>query len=331
MSNNKESSDKTEIRRRLAFLALAAEQREEATGDCPGQEMWAVFLEGEVAVDEQQAVLAHISRCEACYQRWLELSRELERADQDGSGVGAVLKRRWWLSGAGSIGAIALGIMLFLSLDYRVSDQRPVGTDALQTVPQAVSPSARMEADEHHRTAEEQEVLSKTQSQAKTGYSAPQPVQPTRSAEPAADAERTENNKAEGFGYGSPGAVLPPAPTDADRIQPAQRRARQLALADRLSGPAADVKNFIELASGLCEDFGKADAPMDSTWAQRLQMLLGRGRALLDSGAVEAQQRSEVEAIMEIVEAENGAASVDRDQLCRRLAPYLLRSTQPEQ
>jgi hypothetical protein len=34
---------------------------------------------------------------------------------------------------------------------------------------------------------------------------------------------------------------------------------------------------------------------------------------------------------MEIVEAENGAASVDRDQLCRRLAPYLLRSTQPEQ
>jgi hypothetical protein len=330
MSNKKESLDKREVRRRLALLALAAEGQKEAAGTCPDPEMFAAFLEGDFEAPERQAVMSHISRCESCYQHWFELSRELEQAGQGAPTAGSARKRRRWLSGAGSIGAIALGVMLFLSLDYRGTEQHPVGRDAPETAPQIVSPSVRMKMDENHGAAEEENSVIRAQSPAETEYSARQPVQPKGAAEPAVDAERPEKQKSEGGGKESLQEVRLPATLDVDRVQPAEKRQRAaLALSDQLSATAADAGDLMDLVSELCENDKEAEQPADKSWEHKLQILLDRGRVLLEPGNVQEQERSQVEQVMAIIEGEIDAAGVDRVQLCRRLASYL-RSVQPE-
>ncbi|MGA7279919.1 MAG: hypothetical protein WBW79_18440 [Desulfocapsaceae bacterium] len=330
MVNNKESLDKREVKRRLALLALASEQQEEALGDCPEPEVFAAFLEGNPAAPEYQAVLGHVSRCESCYQRWLELSRELGRAGQGASKAGSLVNRKRWLSGAGSIGAIALGIMLFLSLDYQAPEQQSAFQDAPETAPQAVPPSVRMQADEDHGATEEQEAVIRT-SPAKTVYSARQPAQRAGATEPAAEAERLEKQKGEGGGYESVQEVRLPEPLDAQRVQPAEKRAGSiLVTSDQLSGTMADSGHFMDLVFELCESAGDAEVPTDKRWEQKRQMLQDQGHGLLESGKVQGQERSQVERVLELIAGETGAASVDREQLCRRLVLYL-QSLQPEQ
>jgi hypothetical protein len=329
MANNKESLDKREVRRRLALLALASEQQKEAVGNCPEPEVFAAFLEGDPAAPEYKAVLGHVSRCESCYQHWLELSRELGRAGQGASKAGSLVKRKRWLGGAGSIGAIALGIMLFLSLDYRGPDQQPSVQDAPETAPQTVPPSVRMQADEDHGAAEEQEAVIRT-SPAKTVYSARQPTQRAGSTEPAAEAERLEKQKGEGGGYESVQEVRLPEPLDAQGVQPAEKRAGSVLMtSDQLSGTIADSGHFMDLVFELCESASDAEVPADKRWEQKLQKLQAQGHGLLESGTVQEQERSQVEQVMELIAGETGAATADREQLCRRLALYL-RSLQPE-
>ena len=330
MANNKESLDKREVRRRLALLALASEQQEEAVGDCPEPEVFAAFLEGDPAAPENMAVLGHVSRCESCYQRWLELSRELKRAGQGASKAGSLVKRKRWLGGAGSIGAIALGIMLFFSLDYRGPDQQPAVQEAPETAPQTVPPSVRMQADEDYGAVEEKETMIKKESPAENEYSARQPLQQMGSVKPAAKAERLEKQKGEGGGYESVQEVRLQVPLDADRVPLAEKRAGSvLAVSDQLSRTAADLGAFMDLVSALCENDGGAELPTDQGWQQQLQILQDQGRALLESAAAQEQQRLQVERVMEIIAGAAGANSMDRDQLCRRLASYL-RSAQPE-
>ena len=129
-----------EKRERLALLALAAD-REKSTGECPDDERFAEFLEADPRSAEQRSILEHLSGCDSCRQKWLTLRGELERAE-DGSRTGSSWYGRRNLLGAlGSAGAVALGVMLYLAIDYRPAPQessitqesavrREVGTDS---------------------------------------------------------------------------------------------------------------------------------------------------------------------------------------------------------
>jgi hypothetical protein len=85
----------------------------------------------------------------------------------------------------------------------------------------------------------------------------------------------------------------------------------------------------MDLVFELCESASDAEVPADKRWEQKLQKLQAQGHGLLESGTVQEQERSQVEQVMELIAGETGAATADREQLCRRLALYL-RSLQPE-
>ena len=102
---------------RLALLGLAAHRRE-ADHRCPDDERFAVLLEAEPGSAEQQHFFYHLSMCESCREKWLVLSEELGRSSDREGATGFLHGRRGLLSIVGSACAVAVGVMLYLSIDY---------------------------------------------------------------------------------------------------------------------------------------------------------------------------------------------------------------------
>jgi hypothetical protein len=118
MSNSDSQLNRAEKEKRLGLLGLAADRqiREEP---CPDDEYFATFLESDPASPGQHHFLTHLAACESCRQKWLVLSEELDgSADKNAVSAGR-LGRRSLLSLAGSVCAVAVGVMLYLSIDYR--------------------------------------------------------------------------------------------------------------------------------------------------------------------------------------------------------------------
>jgi hypothetical protein len=113
-----------ETQRRLALLGLAAERRG-AGQPCPDDQRFALLLEADPGSAEQQRFFTHLSECESCREKWLVLLDELERSSDQSAKAGLLRGRRGLLSLAGSVCAVAVGVMLYLSIDYH-----PVHFDA---------------------------------------------------------------------------------------------------------------------------------------------------------------------------------------------------------
>lgn len=118
-----------EAQKRLALLGLAA-QRREGEHECPDDDQFALLLEAGPGSGEQQHFWGHLSACESCREKWLVLTDEVERSPENKNKSGFLHGRRGLLSLVGSACAVAVGVMLYLSIDYR-----PVLYE--DTVPQA--------------------------------------------------------------------------------------------------------------------------------------------------------------------------------------------------
>ena len=106
-----------ENRERLALLGLAAD-RPAVQEPCPDDERFAVFLEADPASTEQQNFIDHLGVCESCRQKWLILSEELDESKGKKAESGPWFGRRGLLGFVGSACAIAVGVMLYQSIDY---------------------------------------------------------------------------------------------------------------------------------------------------------------------------------------------------------------------
>lgn len=131
-----------EKRERLALLALAAD-RQKSTGECPDDERFAEFLEADPRAPEQQAILEHLSGCDVCRRKWLTLSEELAHADAGGRRGTSRFGRRNLLGALGSACAVALGVMLYLSIDYHSPSQQEALLTGSALKQDTVSESAR--------------------------------------------------------------------------------------------------------------------------------------------------------------------------------------------
>jgi len=109
---------KREIDRRLSLLALSAEQAE-ALDNCPDDTDFAMFLDSDPLAPENETIRNHMSLCESCYQRWLILSEDLSgAAETRGGPTQSIIKPRL-LATIGSACALAAGVMLYISIDYK--------------------------------------------------------------------------------------------------------------------------------------------------------------------------------------------------------------------
>ena len=117
MSKKDTQLNNAENRERLALLGLAAD-RQAVEEPCPDDERFAAFLEADPASPEQQKFIDHLGVCESCRQKWLILSEELAESKDKKAESGPWFSRRGLLGFVGSACAIAVGVMLYLSIDY---------------------------------------------------------------------------------------------------------------------------------------------------------------------------------------------------------------------
>ena len=211
--SNSDKLNRAEKEKRLGLLGLAADRqiREEP---CPDDEYFATFLESDPASPEQQHFLTHLAACESCRQKWLVLSEELDGSTDKKAVPAGRLGRRGLLSLAGSVCAVAVGVMLYLSIDYRPAqfdggdpripermaksakdqDQRQMAAaDSVaeikkevesDTLAEADAPAPVLEASAHRQ--ESRELLSAERPQTAESRPAEAPLQPSRSKRPEA-------------------------------------------------------------------------------------------------------------------------------------------------
>ena len=117
MSKKDSYLNDTGKRERLALAGLAAD-RKTAMEPCPDAERFAEFLEADPASPEQQSFVKHLAACASCRQKWLILSEELDESKDKKAESGPWFSRRGLLGFVGSACAIAVGVMLYLSIDY---------------------------------------------------------------------------------------------------------------------------------------------------------------------------------------------------------------------
>ncbi|WP_286293178.1 hypothetical protein [Methylomarinovum tepidoasis] len=82
-----------ENERLISLLGLAATRREETEDHHPPPEVLAAFIEQRLPSSRRQAVLAHLNRCECCYQEWLHSAAALEEAQPEET---PIHRPAWW-------------------------------------------------------------------------------------------------------------------------------------------------------------------------------------------------------------------------------------------
>lgn len=118
MSRKGQNRDDPQTRERLALLGLAADRTEPAE-PCPDDEHFAALLEAEPGSAGHRPFFEHLSRCEPCFQKWLALSEALGKRLEEGAKSASRRRRRRLYGVAGSACGLALGVMLYLGIDYR--------------------------------------------------------------------------------------------------------------------------------------------------------------------------------------------------------------------
>jgi hypothetical protein len=113
------------IEQRVKVLLALAAQEPFTTGNCPGDEQLAAFIDNRLGPEEREAMLHHLDACSQCYRIWLELRSETTTVAQE-TGRGKVVPlqpaaeqrkapaaRKQYLA-AGMITALAACLLLFL-------------------------------------------------------------------------------------------------------------------------------------------------------------------------------------------------------------------------
>lgn len=128
-----------------AHLALAADRPAEPEV-CLDDDVFARFLEMSPGSEKHQEVLDHLSVCDACYQKWLSVTEILDKASEKQA---ARSRKRSLLTAAGSACALAVGVMLYLSIDYHPlvqTDLKKSSETVLETISSGADQVGKMEA-----------------------------------------------------------------------------------------------------------------------------------------------------------------------------------------
>ncbi|MGH8612898.1 MAG: hypothetical protein ACREYF_12975 [Gammaproteobacteria bacterium] len=131
--NNKRSPEKQE--REMALLGLAATDTPMVMS-CPSEETLARFIEGALAGQGRETMLAHLNRCASCYHHWLEATSLLNGGERtalppahSGSPGHAWQSLRPWLTGwklmvpIAATAAFAYTVILWLPPSLDLNDQ----------------------------------------------------------------------------------------------------------------------------------------------------------------------------------------------------------------
>lgn len=284
-----------ETQKQLALLGLAA-KRQETEQPCPDDERFALLLEAEPGSAEQQHFFDHLAGCESCREKWLVLSDELVDGADSQKSTGILQSRRGLLSLVGSACAVAVGVMLYLSIDYRPVlyegkvSQAPIDQDNGQF-------AEAVRGDGVKKESEAEEVVEAGARQPASGVKQyRQEPQLQRPAE-----VRTS-----------------PAPRMAEA--PVVQRRPQKALADRQSlsvagGAAKQPVQFGELIDSFlsyCED-----RHQDVSRAASSEDMVEQGKELLElDGAMTPEQRGLVEKIVQLLSGSEPVKDTELGKLC---------------
>lgn len=293
-------------RERLALIGLAAD-RETATEPCPDDERFAEFLEADPVSPEQQSFVNHLAACESCRQKWLVLSEELGQTAGKRAETTTWFGRRGLLSLVGSACALAAGLVLYLSIDYRPGQLD--GTDSWTLEPaaealrdQGMRQAAKSGADTPARKKSEVEKLAEADAPA----SAPVVISDHLESRAEFSAESPKKQ------------ASAPAESHGKRT----RSPQAVALHDE-EGFAADtdvlelhesLKNFIDSFSSLCESREAGEA-QSVDFAQTAE----QGRALLElEKTMEIPYKEFIGEIVQLPAQKEPVNDTQLDRLCTR-------------
>lgn len=96
-------------------MVLSAKGEDVKMDICPLPEQMALLVEGKIKGEDKKRILAHLSRCETCFEEWFNIS-EARKEKKDTSLIH--LNRRF-LSYAGSALAVAASITVFLNISHQ--------------------------------------------------------------------------------------------------------------------------------------------------------------------------------------------------------------------
>lgn len=310
----------------LAHLALAAD-RSAVPGDCPDNEAFARFLEIESESDDRQKMLDHISTCEACYQKWLSVSDVLD-AESEKETATRFLNRRL-MTAAGSACALAVGVMLYLSIDY----QPLIKTDmerSVATVPAPVSPVIEEigEGDGLGKTSAPmrnlQELSSSDEQIDGVEVESKPPADKVMAEYRVGKGRRAEVPEQTAAPLQSGDAAIDSEPQKEVTVQ-AMVREKSVQTGNRLASPVQDQELsktdgaalFIEQFVALCGDF-RDNRLKQST----VEKLVEQGRSLLRAGNLPADEQGMIDEISEILEQHSSTEKTTFSEVCERATEF---------
>ena len=319
---------KREIDRRLSLLALNAEQAE-VLDNCPDDTDFATFLDSDPLAPENETIRNHISLCESCYQRWLILSEDLSGAAETKSGPTQRFIKPRLLATIGSACALAAGVMLYISIDYKPilkqdmqevrteqdsflqpgdqsfsGDQEAVLSDSVQTKPplkvkRSVANVSGVSNEMHQpepnvSSMSQQMPMMKKEAKVTGAEMAPGSVQEDMQADMRAYKQVMGGQEEHSTSVAS--AVLAKGS------------------ADQMGNGTDRYQDFLTLISAFCSD------TEDKNAVTQFETLVNRGRDLMKSDdRIDFDQKAVVEQIVILLEKEDFDKGIDRKKLCERL------------
>ena len=297
MSNRDTDLKNPETQKRLALLALAA-QRRESTHTCPDDEHFALLLEADPGSAEQQRFFDHLSVCESCREKWLVLSDELGPGSDRRDKTGFLHGRRGLLSLMGSACAVAVGVMLYLSIDYHPGlyeddvSQAPANQDQ---VPAAET----VRVDRFKKEAEAEKMV-----ETDAGQVVSEPKRYRREAQ----MEKTATVKTS------------PAPQMSE--PPAEQRGVEQALSDRQSFSVASgaarqpvqFEEFIESLLTYCKD--RKEGISRAEWSVGM---LEQGKELLErEETIARDKKAMIDNIIQLLSRSEPVKDTELHELCEK-------------
>ena len=321
MIRKTQKKDSPQVRERLAQLGLAADPAE-AGGACLDDSQFGALLEAAPGSAEQARFFEHLSRCESCFQKWMVLTDVLGTPAKTRSRRGSRLARRGLVGAVGSACGLALGVMLYLSIDHQ-----PLDDDAadLASVPASVQSARSPEPQATDGSAES--GLMEQRPDAALSVEARRVENSRAKAElPVLAEQKTAGGSAAPEGSQAVGSIVQSdderSADAAAEVSPPLRMNRERAVFSS-RGPATGSLSFVSFAASLadlCTAHPETAAPEDM-W----RPILDTGRLLLGSKLRwEGESREFVEKSVRLLEKETAIDDKEWGELCehaRRLVP----------
>ncbi len=327
MSKNDKNSDESKTRERLALLGLAVD-RSKPAGPCPDDHLFARLVEEVPGSAEQHEFVEHLSGCESCFQKWLILSEELNITETKQTESGSWLGRRHLLGAVGSACALAMGVMLYLAIDYRPlpQDAAEMKVDDIESNGSSIShipsPASEAELEMSEKSQALREPGAVVSGAALDALKRAQDAEPTK---PAARSSVPLTKQEMDRELSIQGNIAEYADQMAD--EPMSREKKNVAAFNHqapkektepaASGSSAILEEFeayVELILDLCAENIKGTVPADLR-----EQAAETGQILLEadmSGAI--RYREFIEETMQLLEKETSINDKEWSSLCER-------------